>query len=669
MPRNPPKLMENQVRELEVDFSFSCGATALGSVLYDGEKIAARVRDSDTPAGSMVSARIIQDSRTAPDWLKTLASAGVSFTPRPLIHAKGYHSQSDVTSDDMYPPSTRGWIKRMSTAGRRASYFVFEVSGSKKYLLLIFDESDKVILEGHLINQYEIGVLEFERDIETLREINLLLKKKSVIASYTDTEGPSPDMAQFEQLLDQVEPGVFKYVSNSFDETLESLVPPEFPAEVRKQLKQFYAFVVRNTVPDVDPVDLWYGGLSSLMMKLVGPHVACLLDDVKPPPYVAIMKEAASGDIPGVEHPLRGEIEPPSWYKGLMKIVEMGPSWYDRSFKHAQILEQSGTLPRGIPVTRREAAKSREAWKDRLAIAALGLGMRANVHVNRIGLKYLLYFGSAYRWPHRHTAWSARLERKGKTPWYVQVMIMPPRAIEDALRVIPTAMPIKWQGFRTNFSQFNTTKNQWMFSVDKTCNALTKSKTDSALRKSLKLWREGKIEPVTAQEAQVMSRASTSFYLAGLDAGVYSQVLKMDTDFMMETLESLEKRRVLAMKYIATFYGLVPIAVVMRGERGVINSFVSTIVTQAPSASVFISDNGEQCLLILRLPRRAASELVAKLPKYSNEADINVDMYSIDAYSAYMNDIYSRLLLEDGSWDSDISGLESQSRVSGVGRR
>ena len=81
-----------------------------------------------------------------------------------------------------------------------------------------------------------------------------------------------------------------------------------------------------------------------------------------------------------------------------------------------------------------------------------------------------------------------------------------------------------------------------------------------------------------------------------------------------------------------------------------------------PSTTAMIEEGGSKAYIISRVPDDSVYDLFANLPTKASEVDMKVRCLRIDAYAGYQNDLYSRLLKSDQTWDDDISGLLSQIR-------
>jgi hypothetical protein len=82
-----------------------------------------------------------------------------------------------------------------------------------------------------------------------------------------------------------------------------------------------------------------------------------------------------------------------------------------------------------------------------------------------------------------------------------------------------------------------------------------------------------------------------------------------------------------------------------------------------PSAQVRLTDRGNSCVIVTRIPEEEYHNIVSDLAKSAEETEISLEAVPIFAYAGYRNNLYSGILKGDGSWDDDVSGLLDQVRL------
>ncbi|TFF92649.1 hypothetical protein EU546_07335 [Candidatus Thorarchaeota archaeon] len=566
----------------------------------------------------------------------------------------------------MYPPSTEGWIRRINQSGSPALYTLFNSTEGSDLLLII---SDTEFHEAIVIKSYEAPLLSMKTDYTLHSELAARVSSEIEQDPFAVLEVPSPEISDFSALVS--EGGTpFTYQPSSFDASLDSLVPISFPDEVRRTIKAFYAHVVLGTVPKGDPME-FHAWLSKypILKDLIITHIMCLRDGVKPPNYVRIFNAAANEALEIGSLPLHGQTDTPPWMKGLYKILELRPSWFDRVRKYAKQLSEGDSIPTRFPRFGAEDDKERgqmDPWKDRLAFIIHGILMRAQVREKALGLKYALYLGSAYRWPHKHTVWSSRFKRnEEERPLFLQVMLMRPEIAAGLNDRIPNIVPIDWMLSRRNLDVFDENSGSWRFSLPKAYKSLSKTRSREAFRREFRIRASEKVVKINALEARVLSQAYFQMYLELLERGIYARHLGISNMKIKEILENLMKKRVHTMQYNPSLFSigkLFSVGIELEGPDTSINSFVRTFLNQAPSVSAFVSDSHDYALLMSRVPRRVVPDLFGRLPQLARQAGMKMRVWPVEAYSAYTHDIFSRLLRENGKWDDDVSGFTSQSR-------
>ena len=76
-----------------------------------------------------------------------------------------------------------------------------------------------------------------------------------------------------------------------------------------------------------------------------------------------------------------------------------------------------------------------------------------------------------------------------------------------------------------------------------------------------------------------------------------------------------------------------------------------------------ISESGESCFIISRIPEDETFHLITDIVSAASESGISLRALPISAYVGYRNNLYRRLWNSDGSWDADVSGLIDQVRL------
>lgn len=666
--------MGTKPSDIRVDVILHDGSTALGHLTANQNGVGVALEgQSEASSNRPIMACFLDEDQIPIHASGKRIDRSVFFELPAIQSSVGYYSEEDLIGDEMYPRSSNGWIKRRATAGVRAFYSVHRVRESGNYLLIIAGIDTGLVYECIIIKEFERHILTLTNDSEFLASSISNASQMSKIKPEPFLVGPAPHMSAFEQLVTAKKAHVdFSYKAESLEQTVDSLVPQSFPEHIREQIKAFYAFVVTREIPKEDPLDLFFYASHSLLMGLVREHITCLLSGKEPPNYVEIFYEADSGNLPPTyEIPLVGEVKPPAWVSAFHRIYENVPKDYSRTLRIIRSLEESKTIPAGMPATKAMAKKSQESWADRFSIISHGLMMRATIDQRQIGLRHLLYLGSAYRWPHKHTAWSARIHAEAldgagdHRPWFLQVMIMSPNAIakaKDEGTGVRGVLEIDWSTYISQHSQFQENKNQWKFSIEKVVDSLAETATEDSLKKSLGIPPFKRVVGLSEIEAKILGLASRGMYLDNLEVGVYNKYLGISKGKLIDTLQEMMKKKILRMHYSGSFPGLYSLLLRVRKKQAQINSFTKTIASQAATATIYKAKDAEECIIIARVPRAIVPELTLKLPSAAEDVGMDLSVYPVAGYSAYKHSIYSRLRIDAQTWDDDITGFVSQHR-------
>ncbi len=639
-------------------------STELGVLYHELPHTRIVLQNGGVPRSDQITGfRVLEKTRA---WSDITDSNRIYLYP-PIMVTDGQYSREKLTDDDLYPPSTGSWLSHTGRGGEPALYCLYVPRDGKDLLLVISDLETGDTVKALQIKPYEAPILMMKRDLDLYNSISekAASLRGTGIDPHSVLKSPAPSISLFEALVGEA--GVsFTYHPESFDETIDPLVPSSFPHDIRDQLKAFYAHVVVGTMPTGDPLQ-FYQSLSEhgLFRGLLAGHIRCMKDGIKPPPYVRILNTAASGQTSTGLVPLPGEIDPPAWFKGRVRILEQFPPWFHRVNRQVNILSESKTIPLRFPVTASDALSSDTAWRDRFAYAIHGILLRAQVRHEVLGLKYVLYMGSAYRWPHKHTAWSARLDKGEKTPWHLQVMMMPPKAVSRVKNRIPGVLSVDWVVNRVNLSHFDEDTRTWRLPMNKIYDSLSGVRTAEELRREYRIRKKERVIRIGELEAKVLGHAFFGLNLEYLEDGLISEELGVTNERIREILEDLMKKRVFTLQIfpnLSLLGNLYNVGFIARGEQTRVNSLLRAFLNRAPTATAFVSESLESAVVVCRVPRRAVPDLFGRLPSEAKDAGIELTMWPVKAYTAYQHGIFSRLLLEDGRWDDDVSGLTSQSR-------
>ena len=151
-------------------------------------------------------------------------------------------------------------------------------------------------------------------------------------------------------------------------------------------------------------------------------------------------------------------------------------------------------------------------------------------------------------------------------------------------------------------------------------------------------------------------------FLSSLEKGDYEDLLGIDNIQLLDIVTKLRNHEIIKIQYLLRIPGLTSTCYVVEGPRQQTQSLVRSFLKHMPSTTAMIEEGGSKAFIISRVPDDSVYDLFANLPPKASEYDMKVRCLRIDAFAGYQNNLYSRLLKSDQTWDDDISGLLSQIR-------
>jgi hypothetical protein len=562
---------------------------------------------------------------------------------------------------EMYPPSTGGWLPHVVESGYESVFTIQNPTGKEKKLLSIVDTKSNELYFLGMVQPYETAILLMNRDLTVLRNT---LNSDSVEESIFDIlKDKSPSWFTLSKLVDGVTiPNLV--MGQTMEETLDQLVPRSFSSDTRRQILAFLAWLETAKVPNEDPADFARKYRSvEVFRQLVRGHLQCLLDDVEPPKYVRVMYLADKGLLELAKRPQSEAVETEPWTLVHFKLQEMFPDWTQRVVKYATDLQTNGQITTKLPVSREDAIKSRKAWSDRFALVKHDLFMRGHVHKDVLGLIPVVYVGSAHRWPHTHLEWSARLGYAMERPYYFQVLVMSPSAYEQTCRVIPNLRRVDWEFSTFNVNLYQNRTQRWRLNTALITNSFQGRKSLKQLGNEFHCYRSGHYYHLSKRQARVLDLISWGMYLDNLEKGLYANYYGIGNSMIKRELETMMAEGIFSLQYFFIMDKLRSLFMLVDGPPQRVYSISRAFLKHAPSTYVRVTDAGQSSIIVSRIPDDDFFDFVSTITEAADEADISIRAFQISAYAGYRNNLYSRLLKSDGTWDDDVSGLLSQVRL------
>ncbi|TFG34605.1 hypothetical protein EU527_02555 [Candidatus Thorarchaeota archaeon] len=643
---------------------YLCNEVHRGKISYttEGPKITIDGINDLKLSKQDIEFRFIEDSKSEEN--VCIIENRIRFSPISCLKKYSIDVQSQ---DDLYPPSSKRWVKHLSELGSEALFSVQEIIGEKHYLMSVVDVLSGNLLRLHPIHNYEAAILLMETDWENY---NRLLVRETI--SLNDTkiiekllDGSPPSWAELSQLVQGINVPNLKRGS-AMRETMNQLIPKSYPKEIRIELMAFLAYTINLKIPKVDPLDFQaamrkqFQSMPLLHTLLIG-HIQCLLEGIEPPQYVRLMimgerKLIQDGKEPT---PSNSDLWTSTWYK----LMSMFPDQKKRVAVIAARLNKNQDVITELPITRYDAKKSRDAWLNRFSLVRDGIMLRGYVQDQKIGLTKMVYIGNTHRWPHKHLALSARLGNPEKNAPFIQMMVMPLTASERIMRSKPNIAQVDWSTSTVNYHLYDVKNRRWKTNLTQLTKSISSSKKTNELNREFNINTESFVRIPDMIEAKVLDFASLGMYLQSLELGNYYELLHLNSRGLKKKLGELIDAGIIQLQYLSYFSGLISFCIEIRGDLAQLNAIAGSSLRYFPSATVMISNDKQICYILCRIPEELALELFAKLPARAEEHNLIFKGYRMTAYVGYVHNLYQRLLQPDGTWDDDISGFLSQIRT------
>lgn len=649
--------MIEKSNEIPIIYYNQSGEIDRGTLLYSDEGPSIRLNDgSIVRETSGVLFKVQEDCVTD---IPIYSNQFVYLTPEAIL-SLGY-DKSRNEPEIMYPPSTENWFSKVAHDAEIAVFTVHALRESKRLLLMITDPHDGELFDAHLIKSYEANILQMTRDWIVHNKIVYPDEHQSNILRFLDDKPP-----KWSSLAGLVEGVTIPNLSihETMRDTMNQLVPQSFPEDIRIQIMAFLAWVNQARIPEEDPAEFVsrYTNVNVFYALLNG-HLKCIIDNIEPPQYVKVMFSADKGQLKLIERPTPESVVINPWLLSWYKFMEQFPDWVDKVLNYANIMNSSDKVKLVLPVTKKEALSSRKYWSDRLALVTQGLFMRAQVNKEAIGLKSMVYVGGAHKWPHKHLEWSARLGYDPKWQHQIQIMVMPHSAIEPVMRVMPSFKEVDWEMTSLNLGKYDSEKRKWLVNTTAIEKSFERKRTIQQLKNEFDKWKSNRSYRISHEEARILDLGSWGIYLSSLELGRYSKFYNISRERIQEVLSKLKNKGLIFPRYFFILERLNSIYVSANGPPDHICSVARAFLKHAPSAQVMISNNGSSCLIVSRIPEDNVYQLLTNLPFKAKENSVTLETHPISSYAGYRSDLYQRLLRNDGTWDDDVSGLLSQTRL------
>ncbi|MHA1480341.1 MAG: hypothetical protein ACTSQZ_02810 [Candidatus Thorarchaeota archaeon] len=580
--------------------------------------------------------------------------------------------------ESIYPASSHEWYGRMLHGTINCTYIIQEVEDNSQYWLIILDSIEGIVFQRHPIRLFEIMPLKIqtslEHNIERIKELGPENPAEVRCRLLEHSDRTTISWQQIATLTAKAPMPCLKR-GNSTRESLEYILPAEFPKNVRDELIFFLAWTLKKSIiPTTDSFDFNNELLPLLIARqlMIG-HLRFILDKTTYPSYYKSMIMAVQWDFEQ-SRPVMEESS--GFHKHVAFVtnsIELFPDWRGEVIKYARLLTESGKVDTCFPITKTEAKQSREAWRARLGMLNLELKLRAHIRTSALGLNRILYFGSGYRWNHPHLAYTIRLRDPNKQSIYFHNMIMPPPSIEIANRIFKDDLKItaegilvrgkvniSWAGRAVNLSLFNEDENEWILPLKRILRSVKKSSTKRKLENRFGKWRGARPYFPSQLETRVMDMAVPGIRLTNLEHAKGEKAYGVTSTQANAILTKLRNLDILDIAYEIRHARLVPLVSVIQGDPKQVCAVSHSFMESTLSSTVFLGHDSNISVILSTVPFNDREILLQELPDAGKSAGLRIQCLIPEAFRNYTTTLYQRLRLADGEWDSDLSALQAQ---------
>ncbi|MHA1770734.1 MAG: hypothetical protein ACTSYL_08720 [Candidatus Thorarchaeota archaeon] len=566
--------------------------------------------------------------------------------------------------DTMYPASTEGWVRRMIDRTQRGMYVVQKIKNSQDYWLTILDRHNN-IHEAHRIEAHETPIIELKEDWESVIEFWQRLLTTNPQNKYRDLvkllNSPPPSWKELSTLVIQADIENITIKENML-QTLDQLVPKSFPQDTRIEIMAFLAWTIRGKILEKDPIKFYYNLANTHWFRSLGiMHLQCLLENQSPPPYVKILQEAeqriATFSYLTRDHSLSNKIE----LLILDKAEQYIPDYRGYAFKYMRNIGRREKVRVTPPISKAEAKSSMLLKKTRLALLYKGLTLKTTINPQAVGLTALLSLSPAYRWPHKHMAWSANVAGAVKNLQYIQYIVVPPSVVEILNRAIGNVVEIEWNAKRISRTLFRPKAGKWTTRRSWIEQSVRQNSSLTQLRREFGGWDGHSVSSLTREEAMIIDMTTSNFFQFLTELDSFESAYGITKDRLEEVLDDLHKRNAIGILYRCMLWQLASIVFDIVGVPERVYSTVRGLMKHTPSALGMINKNGEHAIVITKIPFDDLHYYLYQFPTIALNDDITIKTARVTEFRSYQNTLLQRLLRPDGSWDDDISMLLRQS--------
>jgi hypothetical protein len=552
----------------------------------------------------------------------------------------------EPVDSSIYPPDTNLWYTRLLRGNEIVTFFLHTIEESAKYYLAIVHK-DRLI-QAHAIRQYEAGALRYETDAELWR------KGRAAFAPNFDAlailDESSPDWKSIDKLTADVRADIR---GETVGETFDGLVPIQWPTQVRQELKAFLAYICKGR-PDEDPLDFFprfekYRMLYGLLLA----HYRSMIQSVDAFPYVRWMWEAESRLLSIGDWAIPEEVELHPWSIFIYYLYRLTLD-FERAAEITEKLNNSDRIMTQLPVSRKEAEESRNAWIERIWVMAMGLRIMPNVRASVLGLQEVIYLGRAQRWPHKHLRFMARVGDANGEHRYFHHMMMPPLAFQQLKTPIRDLSRIAFSAYSTNYHLYDSDENIW--NVDLKALENRKNLSLDELKSRFGRSKEGFIGALSKKQATILDYVVSQGFLAEIEAYEGIPGTEIDQDTLERFLAFMRNGAAIDLTYQVSPYGLPTTFIEVEGKESTLCSLMAAFLDALPTCWAFIEPNATHAYALVRFSPQDWQLLSNSI----SNTEFEIRMARVSAFRGFTRRFFQRLATDGGEWNADVSEIISQ---------
>lgn len=590
---------------------------------------------------------------------------------RPLLTKNlRYCPDECLYTEPVSPPSTGGWYTRLIHGRTPAIYIIQELDCQDLQWLTIIDRTSGEVFESHPVHKYEgSALLPQPEEPSEFRYSSDIPTRDEVIGPLL--QGSTPDITSLYELIRDAEIPHLRFggfePKESVRETLEQVVPESWSQNVREETMAFLSYVLSNPTPlgaSVDSVSfsLRFMGSPQLRYMIMLHQLHLLSGHEENPRYLALMWQYEKLYPPkdSNEHN-----DGPNIAGFLYDKIARNAIYYDTHIQdYLSKMRKVKFIPAGIPVSKKDAGKSRQARLRRLMYFVGGLYVFGRVAHRRVGLRNMVYVGQKYRWPHQHIEYTQVLNdtMKQSRPTMIHSIAVPPDAEEVLLEERTRWLPVSWYVRRTNPRLFSAQDAEARINYEQLLASLESQYNLQAFERRYGI--RGVVSSyndLNRDDIRVMDLLSTYLYLFDIEFPSFVKSLGFgNVEQITSSVEKLTTNNVLSLTYDLSPRRYETLAILARGNEGSILSLFRALLQKTPRCTCLSLDSGRQYLAFVRSSRYMGEVFRELLPAWAEENGVKLTCSFSSTTGNYRSNLFQRLRKEDGTWDSDITGLLAQ---------